>query len=86
MAHVGRAHKCTSSTTRTHDSIDAGCYAGRMRASDLFETVIAVVAAGTVIGAITMTLYRVTRGNPETARLQDLKKQFAAKDDTTKTP
>jgi hypothetical protein len=63
-----------------------GCYANPMRASDLFETVIAVVAAGTVIGAITMTLYRVTRGNPETARLKDLKQQFAAKDDTTKTP
>ncbi|HEY1098585.1 MAG TPA: hypothetical protein VGF99_06640 [Myxococcota bacterium] len=51
-----------------------------MRASDLFEVVIAVVAAGTVIGAISMTLWRVTRGNPETARLEALKKQFAADD------
>lgn len=86
MAHVVAPHKGTSSTTRTHDSATAGCYANAMRASDIFETVIAVVAAGTVIGAISMTLYRVTRGNPETARLQDLKKQFAAKDDSTKAP
>ena len=86
MAHVACPDKGTSSTTRTHDSVDLGCYAPVMRASDLFETVIAVVAAGTVIGAISMTLYRVTRGNPETARLNDLKKQFAAKDDANNKP
>jgi len=51
-----------------------------MRASDVFEVVIAVVAAGTVISAIFMILYRVTRGNPETARLADLKKQFGSDD------
>ena len=48
-----------------------------MRASDLFEVVIAVVPAGTVISAIFLILYRVTRGNPETARLAALKKQFS---------
>lgn len=51
-----------------------------MRASELFEIVIAMSAAGTVISAIFMILYRVTRGNPETARLAALKKEFANDD------
>ena len=51
-----------------------------MRASDLFEVVIAVIAAGTVISAIFLILYRVTRGNPETARLAALKKEFSSDD------
>ena len=48
-----------------------------MRAPDLFEVVIAVGAATTVIGAITAILYRVTRGNPETTRLEKLKEELA---------
>lgn len=49
-----------------------------MRAPDLFEVVIAVGAAVTVIGAITGILWRVTRGNPETNRLEQLQKDLAA--------
>jgi hypothetical protein len=44
-----------------------------MRASDLFEVLIAVMAATTVIGAIGSILWRVTRGNPEERRLDALK-------------
>lgn len=44
-----------------------------MRASDLFEVLIAVLAATTVIGAIGSILWRVTRGNPEERRLDALK-------------
>ena len=44
-----------------------------MRAPDLFEVLIAVMAATTVIGAIGSILWRVTRGNPEERRLDALK-------------
>ena len=52
-----------------------------MRASDVFEIVIAVGAATTVIGAIGAILYRVTRGNPEAARMEKLKAELARDDD-----
>ncbi len=65
--------------------VDGGaCYGSPMRASDVFEIVIAVTSASIVIGAVGMILYRVTRGNPETARLAALKKQFT--DDAQKPP
>ncbi len=49
-----------------------------MRAPDLLEVIIAVGAATTVIGAIVSILWRVTRGNPETIRLEKLKQELAA--------
>lgn len=57
-----------------------------MRASDLFEVLIAVMAATTVIGAIGSILWRVTRGNPEERRLDALKLELqseAARDAKT---
>lgn len=49
-----------------------------MRAPDVFEVVIAVLSATTVIGAIVAILYRVTRGNPDAARLEALKDELKA--------
>lgn len=49
-----------------------------MRAPDVFEVVIAVLSAGTVIGAIVAILYRVTRGKPDATRLAALKDEFKA--------
>lgn len=48
-----------------------------MRAPDLFEVVIAIGAAVTVIGAIIGILWRVTRGNPEANRLDALKEELS---------
>jgi hypothetical protein len=47
-----------------------------MRAPDLFEILIAVFAAVTVIGAIGSILWRVTRGSPETRHLEELKAEM----------
>lgn len=55
-----------------------------MRAPDLFEIVIAVSAAATVIGAIGAILYKVTRGNPEAERLEALKAELSATRTTDK--
>jgi hypothetical protein len=44
-----------------------------MRAPDVFEVVIAILSAATVIGAIVAILYRVTRGNPDATRLASVK-------------
>lgn len=49
-----------------------------MRVPELMEVLIAVGAATTVIGAITGILWRVTRGNPETNRLEKLKSDLEA--------
>lgn len=56
-----------------------GCYRTRMRAPDFFEVAIAVGAAVTVIGAILAILYKVTRGNPEVERIEQLKADLIAK-------
>ncbi|MDP2344418.1 MAG: hypothetical protein Q8O67_25895 [Deltaproteobacteria bacterium] len=48
------------------------------RLPDLFEIAIAVGAVITVGGAIFSILYRVTRGNPENARLEKLKDELTA--------
>ncbi len=48
------------------------------RLPDLFEIAIAAGAVITVSGAIFTILYRVTRGNPETARLEKLKDELVA--------
>ena len=48
------------------------------RLPDLFEIAIAVGATVTVSGAIFAILYRVTRGNPESARLDKLKDELIA--------
>jgi hypothetical protein len=50
-----------------------------MRAPDFFEVAIAVGAAVTVIGAILAILYKVTRGNPEVERIEQLKADLIAK-------
>jgi acyl-coenzyme A synthetase/AMP-(fatty) acid ligase len=47
-----------------------------MRAPDVFEVVIAVGAAVTVIGAIMAILYRVTRGNADAERIDRLKAEL----------
>jgi acyl-coenzyme A synthetase/AMP-(fatty) acid ligase len=47
-----------------------------MRAPDVFEVVIAVSAAVTVIGAIVAILYRVTRGNADAERIEKLKAEL----------
>jgi hypothetical protein len=49
-----------------------------MRAPDLFEVVIAVLSAATVIGAIVAILYRVTRGTPESRNLKALQAELQA--------
>ncbi len=52
------------------------CYRAPMRAPDVFEVVIAVGAAVTVIGAIMAILYRVTRGNADAERIDRLKAEL----------
>jgi hypothetical protein len=52
-----------------------------MRAPDVFEVVIAVLAATTVIGAIVAILYRVTRGNPDATRLHHVKEELLREKD-----
>jgi hypothetical protein len=49
-----------------------------MRAPDLFEVVIAVGAAVTVVSAIVAILYRVTRGNADADRVEQLKAELLA--------
>lgn len=49
-----------------------------MRAPDIFEVVIAVGAAVTVVGAIVAILYRVTRGNADAERIEKLKADLVA--------
>ena len=49
-----------------------------MRAPDIFEVVIAVGAAVTVVSAIVAILYRVTRGNAEAERVERLKADLLA--------
>jgi ABC-type enterobactin transport system permease subunit len=53
------------------------------RLPDLFEIAIAVGAVITVGGAIFSILYRVTRGNPENARLDALKDELEAENKKT---
>ena len=48
------------------------------RLPDLFEIAIAAGATITVCGAVLSILYRVTRGNPESARLDQLKDELMA--------
>ncbi len=55
-----------------------------MRAPDVFEVVIAVTAATTVIGAIVAILYRVTRGTPESRHLKALQAELQADKNTDK--
>ena len=56
-----------------------------MRAPDLFEVVIAIGAAVTVIGAIIGILWRVTRGNPEANRLDALKEELSRESSSSST-
>jgi hypothetical protein len=56
----------------------AQSYGAAMRAPDIFEVVIAVGAAVTVIGAIIAILYRVTRGNADAERIEKLKAELAS--------
>lgn len=53
-------------------------YGAAMRAPDIFEVVIAVGAAVTVVSAIVAILYRVTRGNADAERVEQLKAAFGA--------
>ena len=49
-----------------------------MRAPDIFEVIVAILATVTVVGAIVSILYRVTRGNPEATRLAALQAELEA--------
>jgi hypothetical protein len=55
-----------------------------MRAPEIFEVVIAVLSAATVIGAIVGILWRVTRGTPETRHLKALQAELAAEEQQKK--